>query len=127
MPAVTGKVPVDRVSERITAHFKTAPNRSYGKVPYELSESEWGELQQLRTGWRDIATAPRDGTQILLYFLGERVIGKWSSHYGEWAGLNVKWHDGAQTITTMRDGMGNGGPTLWHPLPAPPPEERADG
>lgn len=33
--------------ERIDAHFRTAPNRSYGKNPYELSEGEWSQLRAL--------------------------------------------------------------------------------
>lgn len=62
-----------------------------------------------RAGWRDIASAPKDGTQILAYL-----------SYGDYL---VAWWTG----TLWRDSWGPILPkiTLWHPiqpLPEPPKE-----
>jgi hypothetical protein len=72
-PAVTGKVPVDRVSDapdtpevaqlaRIASHWPPLapgiPQLTQAQAVELLAQHR--ELQQLRAGWRDIATAPRD-------------------------------------------------------------------
>ena len=68
-------------------------------------------------GWRAIdENTPRDGSAILLRYLGEPVIGSWSESYGHWIGQNVRECDGQQTITSLRDGLGRGAPDLWMPL-----------
>lgn len=70
--------------------------------------------------WQPIESAPKDGQKLLLWFLGEVVVGKWSSDYRWWYGNNVKWFDGQQLVTALQDGVGQGGPTHWQPHPAPP-------
>ena len=63
------------------------------------------------TGWRDISTAPRDGTRILV----------WRAHEPGKEHLQVgvdKWKGGCwyRSRTMMQ-------PTHWQPLPPPPGEE----
>jgi hypothetical protein len=64
-------------------------------------------------GWRDISTAPRDGTRVLVYNV---MTGPYSSEYrdGEWP--LVGWHK------PIPNGIWYPVPTLWQPLPPPPPE-----
>lgn len=58
--------------------------------------------------WREIATAPKDGTPVLLYKRGHGAVqGWWSS--GD-AFLMPHW----STMSNLFD------PTHWMPLPAPP-------
>lgn len=65
-------------------------------------------------GWRDIATAPKDGTPIRL---------KWAEstreHIGRWTeGNNLRW-----AVAGWRDVRGDeslGFPTHWRLSPAPP-------
>ncbi len=74
------------------------------------------ELQLLRAGWRDIATAPRDGRR----FPVETIARSWGTsrpafriEMGWWSGTH--WASDSGAI-----------PTRWFDLP-PPPEERANG
>lgn len=59
------------------------------------------ELLALRQGWRDIASAPKDGRWILLGSYASRCMGYWDDDWRDQRG-------------DMR------GPTHWMPLPAPP-------
>lgn len=64
----------------------------------------------MQDDWRDITTAPKDGTEILVCDLrGWRCVASWDSHVfrGEVAG----WRDG-QCYSVN--------PTHWQPLPSPP-------
>lgn len=65
--------------------------------------------------WRDISTAPKDGTAILLAVLGSS--GKYAQQVGSWQvdRLNDE-PDGWEWPWTV------GRPTHWMPLP-PPPEQ----
>ena len=68
--------------------------------------------------WQPIDTAPKDGTEILVYasFAGTRkpVIATWLRSYGAWLLHNVGM---AITLT----------PTHWMMLPEPPEEGEGDG
>ena len=60
-------------------------------------------------GWRDIETAPKDGTKILLwpgYLMGGDPMTGW------WARLARKWVSAGEPFEVA--------PTHWRPLPAPP-------
>ena len=71
-----------------------------------------------RGGWRDIESAPRDGTVILLHVPGDRTA---------WAGRWVKddpqfpWFVLCDQHKT--NGLSTDVPTKWQPLPAPPETE----
>lgn len=68
-------------------------------------------------GWQPIETAPRDGTEVLLYHKFKQ--GKRTHHFrkvGMWSTKCKRW---------FMDDVEYPKPTLWHPLP-PPPEERRD-
>ena len=63
--------------------------------------------------WRDIATAPRDGTRVLLlipYTHPEADIGMWKGDHGLDGCFRFSGDDGPDDIN----------PTHWMPLPEPP-------
>lgn len=77
-------------------------------------------LAAMPSQWRPIDSAPRDGTDILLYcppvgkFAEENDIGRWNQSLGQW-----------QMPDHQCGGYGKCDPTHWMPRPAPPkPESR---
>ena len=73
------------------------------------------------TGWQPIATAPRDGTRLLLAVFreGDYVnigVGAWEFiETSEWDGIKV--YDWAEYAGSTEE------PSHWMPLPAPPEAE----
>lgn len=77
--------------------------------------------------WQPVETAPRDGTEILLYVPGGRFHPEYvrsalwlsddSSSLGEW------WHVNDNKFYHFLRGPD---PTHWMPLPTPPNESNAD-
>lgn len=70
--------------------------------------------------WQPIETAPRDGSEVLLHEIYERlpVIGWWSEKRKRWyASTEVYDTDGDATVI---DKLYTEGVTHWMPLPAPP-------
>lgn len=63
-------------------------------------------------GWREIASAPKDGSTILLC-----VAGRSESVAGFFAGKWMQW------FATKSDGL-PARPTHWQPLPTPPAGEK---
>lgn len=75
--------------------------------------------------WQDIATAPKDGTCVLLYKPDERMVGEYTlaGYWGEWPGYPEGWiaADGKpQGYFSEAANAPQGYPTHWLPLPAPP-------
>jgi len=82
-------------------------------------------LRPTDTGWRDIATAPKDGTEVLLWavtFAGEisgpvesrgPIIGSFSDGLSDFAG-NDWWDVPSATYASWCK------PTHWMPLPPAP-------
>lgn len=69
------------------------------------------ELQRLRSNaWQPIETAPRDGTEILI-FIPDCDQAVASYQYGDDEDMAGWWGDG---------GFHYADPTHWQPLPAPP-------
>lgn len=72
--------------------------------------------------WREIETAPRDGTDILLFYPPARVI------LSRWLHTEI-YHNGVKTsedrswTTPFMVLSGRGSPTHWMPLPEPPSTE----
>lgn len=78
------------------------------------------------SGWRDIASAPRDGTEVLVYglFAGEIHgpddrpefgIASYSNGRGDYSALGFTWDAvGGDAYAVWAK------PTHWQPLPAPP-------
>jgi hypothetical protein len=62
------------------------------------------------TGWRDIESAPKDGSEVLCFvgpgYVGGVIMLRWEMHDGHWA-----WND--WDYDTWE-------PTHWMPLPTPP-------
>lgn len=76
------------------------------------------EIKRLRalTAWRDIASAPKDGTYVLLFFPGPLMdmespglaVGRYYTDSGWW--VTAIWASGHPVKQ----------PTHWQPLPEPP-------
>ena len=65
--------------------------------------------------WRDIETAPRDGTELLLINDdGIQVVGRWSKHN------HVPLYGWIRQIELYGEEVDGFDPTHWQPLPAPP-------
>ena len=73
------------------------------------------------TEWRDIATAPKDGTEILAYEAGDFSIVKWAR-----VNRSMGWQcmgDGCSAVEYMDDfgtGYLQAYPSHWMPLPEAP-------
>ena len=78
---------------------------------YEQALAFWAAVSRLARAamWQPIATAPKDGTEALVYDAGAIVIALWSTEDGQ-----SGWWD---------NGIMNPSPTHWMPLPAPPEAE----
>ena len=75
--------------------------------------------------WRDIGSAPLDGTRILIFCEGRVTISRWYVHY-----LNGKPNPHRMPEWEQPDMYGGFGgysgpiyPTHWQPLPPPPTED----
>lgn len=61
------------------------------------------------TEWRDISTAPKDGTYVLLYSKSHTYVGSWRKGSGyEPQPWETAWRDGSGRFNTV---------TRWQPLP----------
>ncbi len=68
--------------------------------------------------WQPIETAPRDGTEILLWapdYSHRAGIGAWCDVIGAWSADIGSMEDGVAVFEGDCDG-----PSHWMPLPAPP-------
>lgn len=89
------------------------------------------------TPWQPIETAPRDGTQILVWRMGHLWIASWRSY---WTLEDMRWvvrqpdssrpAEAGSVIsigppTELETAVGISGPTHWMPLPDPPTEDSA--
>lgn len=82
-------------------------------------EKQINEQGYLRSGWQPIETAPKDGTQLLLYDCGVIKIGSWreDDYRGieEW--LENDWNDFSTGWASSPIYASH-----WQPLPTPPKE-----
>lgn len=81
-----------------------------------------GAERERTAGWRDIASAPKDGTEILVCVTHSLGDGEWQTI--QW----VDWQRGDQVWPHYRERIDIPfPPTHWRPLPAPPaPETPSD-
>ncbi len=63
--------------------------------------------------WRPIASAPRDGREVLVFVDGHVVVATWTA--GRWQAVVA-----GQTISEVQGGFTLGAPTHWRPVPPPP-------
>ncbi len=78
--------------------------------------------------WQPIATAPKDGTRVLLAPHG--MVAHWEFGDDNWQFFQVpltedmkvsyNWRERAALYFCVSDGVYGVGPTHWHPLPTPP-------
>jgi hypothetical protein len=94
---------IDALKERLTHDYRM------------LAQAECAP----RDAWQPIETAPKDGTEVLLY-LGN----PWSkTEKARWYAPWSNWQVGAIPSDPVREeyfGIGKSVPTHWMPLPAPP-------
>ena len=89
-------------------------------VETEVLELKIGAaLDAFQPEWLDISTAPKDGTEILLWDPDNRVesrlqIGQWNDIWS-----TPGWQSNMENETIRR-------PTRWQPLPAPPRKDATD-
>lgn len=68
-------------------------------------------------GWQPIATAPRDGTAVLLKYKENVFVGEYNPEF--FKGFPWRFFD-SETSTGINGLQDNGfGPTHWQPLPKP--------
>jgi Lar family restriction alleviation protein len=67
------------------------------------------------SGWQPISTAPRDGTEVLLWFSGPETATPHGRKIGRWSGRvhGFPWNCGASSFPADA-------PTHWQPLPPAP-------
>lgn len=70
--------------------------------------------------WKQIETAPKDGTSILLYSSKEPITEGWFETSLEWGRPCNSWTNGWETSNGCDVGYNRLYPTHWMPLPPPP-------
>lgn len=68
------------------------------------------------TEWRDIATAPKDGTEIVAWDRSDRIICHWHKSPSCAGGWVTHW----ETVSGYDVGWNTVHPTHWLPLPSAP-------
>ncbi len=89
-------------------------------------------LRAVPRGWRDIETAPKDGTRFLGYcrlnywvYSGKDQV-RWTAHEPDWHVLRARTDTG-EWVTSDGPNDITQGPTRWMPLPAAPAPEKGEG
>lgn len=89
-------------------------------------------LRAVPQGWRDIETAPKDGTRFLGYcrlnywvYSGKDQV-RWTAHEPDWHVLRARTDTG-EWVTSDGPNDITQGPTRWMPLPAAPAPEKGEG
>lgn len=90
----------------------------------EFASAAWNRAMSGPTGWRDIASAPRDGTRVMLWFpvanggRGMSIFGHWHLDKYSAKPRPYWWNDQDRIygMIWMRANL----PTAWQPLPLPP-------
>ena len=79
-----------------------------------------------RAIWQDISTAPKDGTDVLLYFPLEGLSSDWPKRIiAHWRAIDGERGHWVWQARAFRSYSEEYQPTHWQPLPAPPsPGER---
>lgn len=91
----------------------------------QLSEAR-AEVERLRAAqaWRPIETAPKDGTEIILFAIEEGFEDEGPSVWiGSWS--TTAWYGPAWTAYEHRSETEYLTPTHWLPLPSPPSAKEA--
>lgn len=87
-------------------------------------------------GWQPIETAPKDGSEILVFRDGEVAVAMWRNPFldimeqAEWLSLTATDPNGRRSACRMEarfphEIVHSGTPTHWQPLPASPAESEA--
>lgn len=102
----------------------------------ETEPTQSGRAQDAPSVWQPIETAPRDGTEVLIWCEGRRLVAEFGPVWGQDQWMVRMAEDPRagvfKTVTRLgpeHDENGNlkwgsrPGPTLWQPLPEPPTDE----
>lgn len=101
------------------------PERVYSNAAYIAAANPatmtalLDELERLRNPWQPIATAPRDGTVVMLWLRSpwsEPLIAYWFEPWGNWQLQGYRPDSREDEIS----GIGANVPSHWMPLPAAP-------
>lgn len=127
----------DEVAEMERLAFAALPQWAQTRIrELEATLSAQDAPSASLAGWRDIATAPRDGTSVLLFSdawsmsWGEVQIGRfedgvWLTGEGEVEDNAPGFDAAAEVDDDFDDFDSNVGPTHWMPLPASPEQGEA--
>jgi hypothetical protein len=77
-------------------------------------------MAALKAKWQPIETAPKDGTEVLIYGLAWEDAQR-GNYYAVAAFLDGAWRDSPEDVD---DGWEMNSPTHWMPLPTPPEGEK---
>ena len=75
------------------------------------------ECNDLLGAWLPIATAPRDGTEVLLWVWGKRVVGAWLPYSDSSYPILWQDHNGRAIVRPWKD---DEEPEFWSALPEAP-------
>ena len=97
----------------------------------ELNAEALAEMfaQHRESQWQDISTAPKDGSEVLLYLDSGSIVSGFNNDAGEWVVMiYLTDPDNFQNLEIVK--FENRGevlivdPTHWQPLPTPPTKEK---
>ncbi len=97
----------ERLAQRVLGWADRLPSGTWDR---DLLRDVAAALRSPADGWRNIESAPKDGTVVLLAWNGKTRPGHWRQAW-------LPDDGGAIEITKP-------GPSMWRPLPDPPAEEK---
>ncbi len=116
----------DRIAKKIYSYFPI-PTENNNIIAWDdLNESVRKDMllvadSLLLNQWQDISTAPKDGTNIQLWWPKEchcPITGHWET--GKWSNCGIGWKFTGWGQTKETE------PTHWRELPLPPSEQIKD-
>jgi len=130
MPEPRCKMTVAELREH-AQRFRNVQGLGELAYAHQLLADAYEDLADARESrWQPIETAPKDGTQILLWNGAHRFLAYWdkdfSSSWDEEREISIPvgaWTDGTVASWGYEENNQIKEPTHWMPLPEPPSEE----
>ena len=124
-PAPEGEVVAWRYRQRSGAGGWAVSLEDMSDWPNLICEPLYAALRPTDTGWRDIATAPRDGTDCILWDRNHARFGSWRVDEG-FASKEPMWLDDSYDDYSSGFASNPLEPTHWMPLPPAPTDTGAN-